>query len=595
MRNQRLLWQIYPTQLIITITALLALTWFGSQAFRAFNLEQAADGLAARAHLAENSVLALLTAGNIAELNAFCRTVGATANTRLTVITPNGLVLADSLEEPTRMENHEDRPEVQAALAGKSSPSTRFSYTLQKNMMYMAIPLSSQGKIIGVLRTSIPITAIDNALAEIYRKILFFLIGVAITVALISWIISRRITTPLEKIRQVAVRFADGDFSRRLPEEGSAEVASLASAMNKMANQLDERIGTIVRQHHELAAVFSSMVEGVITVDNNERILSINLAGARLLGVNPDAIKGKNTLEAVRNIELQRFVSRAITSPATIESEITITDNNGRECYFYAHGTRLLDASQKGQGALIVINDLTNLRRLEKVRRDFVANVSHELKTPITSIEGFAETLLDGALDDPDNARRFLEIISKQAKRLHAIIEDLLALSRIEQEAENNEILLQDLTIKETLETAVHACRPKAMQKNITLNLNCPNQITARINPALLEQAIINLIDNGVKYSPQDSKIEVIAEQSAAETVIMIKDNGVGINKDDLPRIFERFYRVDKARSNKLGSTGLGLAIVKHITQAHHGTIEVDSNTGQGSTFTIHLPGGDKK
>jgi len=241
-------------------------------------------------------------------------------------------------------------------------------------------------------------------------------------------------------------------------------------------------------------------------------------------------------------------------------------------------------------GPLIVINDVTNIRRLESIRRDFVANVSHELKTPITSIEGFAETLLDGALEEPEDARRFVEIINKQASRLHAIVEDLLALSRVEQEAKREEILLQELPVVDVLQSAILTCKPKAEREGVVTSLVCEQGIMAQMNPALLEQAVINLLDNAIKYSGQGCAIRVEAEKQPGEVLIRVCDNGVGIAKQDVARIFERFYRVDKARSAKLGGTGLGLSIVKHIISAHHGHVSVESSLGKGSTFTIHLP-----
>jgi two-component system phosphate regulon sensor histidine kinase PhoR len=238
------------------------------------------------------------------------------------------------------------------------------------------------------------------------------------------------------------------------------------------------------------------------------------------------------------------------------------------------------------------LNDVTRLRRLENIRRDFVANVSHELKTPVTAIKGSVETLLDGALQKPEDARRFLEIVTRQADRLNAIIDDLLSLSRIEQEAERHEIPLQRSHLNEVLRGAVQACEVGAAAKSIRIGLSCPEPLLARINPPLLEQAIVNLIDNAVKYSRPESEVRVEARPENGEILILVRDHGCGIGKEHLPRLFERFYRVDKARSRKEGGTGLGLAIVKHIVQAHAGTVTVASVPGEGSTFTIHLPTG---
>ena len=590
MPHKRLIWQLYPSQLLITILALLAAAGYGAYSLRAFQLAQTGAGLEARAQLTQEHVLALLNSKKPDALQAFCVAAGKSSGTRLTVITPEGTVLADSDQDPGRMENHGDRPEIIAALASRPTPSLRFSHTLQENMMYVAIPLEQNGKTRGVLRTAIPVTFIDSALREIFLKIVWGCLLVALLVALAAWFISQRITRPLEEMRQGAERFANGAFTTKLREEGAEEVASLARAMNTMADQLDGRIKTIAQQHSQLQAVFSSMIEGVITVDTEERILDINQAGARLLNISPEKVRGKSALVTVRNLALQRFISQTLASAKPIEGEIDLTGRDGQEKYFYAHGTRFQDASEMTSGAIIVINDVTNLRRLENMRRDFVANVSHELKTPITSIEGFAETLLDGALESPEDARRFVDIIAKQSKRLHAIIEDLLALSRLEQENEQTELVLTEEKISQPLRRAIETCGLKAAEKKISIELAADDALTANLNGPLLEQAITNLIVNAIKYSDEGGRVLVRAGQRDAETIaIEVQDFGAGVASQHLPRLFERFYRSDAARNRKVGGTGLGLAIVKHIVQAHGGEVGVTSEVGKGTTFTILL------
>lgn len=592
MRHKRLVWQLYPIQLLLLFAALFSVTWYGISAIHSCYLREMAAGLESRAHLVTIPVLAFIGDNDLVGLEAFCREAGKKSATRLTVITPDGKVLADSDEDPTLMENHNDRPEVIAALGGKVLPAMRFSQTLQENLLYVAIPLQDQGnKKIGTLRAAISVTTMNQTLTAIYKKMIGGGIVVALLTAFVAWFIARRISQPLEQMKLGAERFSMGDFTKRIQENGTEEVASLARALNDMATQLDGRIQTIVQQHSQLQAVFTSMVEGVITVDTEERILDVNRSGAQLLNVDPEKIRGKSILLAMRNTHLQNFVKNALACAQPMEGEFSSRmGTDGKEKYFYANGVRLQDSQGRITGALIVINDVTNLRRLESIRRDFVANVSHELKTPITSIEGFAETLLDGALEEPGDARRFVEIIGKQASRLHAIVEDLLALSRVEQEAKREEIILQELPIAEILKSAIQTCSPRAEKEEMGISLSCATTITARINPALFEQAVVNLLDNAVKYSGKGSSIKVEAETSADEVLIRVCDNGVGIAAKDISRIFERFYRVDKARSAKLGGTGLGLSIVKHIVAAHHGHVAVESGLGKGSIFTIHLP-----
>ncbi|MEA3386715.1 MAG: ATP-binding protein, partial [Thermodesulfobacteriota bacterium] len=290
----------------------------------------------------------------------------------------------------------------------------------------------------------------------------------------------------------------------------------------------------------------------------------------------------------VRNTVLQEFVKNALSSQKAVEKDIVLSTDS--EQFLNGHGTLLRDAEGNQIGALIVLNDVTRLLKLEKIRREFVANVSHEIKTPITAIKGFVETLRDGALENPEDAERFLEIIGKHVDRLEAIIEDLLSLSRIEQETGREEVVLDEGRLKDLIETAIQVCKAGAMAKKIEIELSCAEDMLAKIDPPLLEQAIVNLIDNAIKYSNDGGAVRVEALQRENEIIISVHDQGCGIEKKHLPRIFERFYRVDKARSRQMGGTGLGLAIVKHIAQTHGGRVAVESIPGKGSTFSIHLP-----
>jgi len=330
------------------------------------------------------------------------------------------------------------------------------------------------------------------------------------------------------------------------------------------------------------------MVEGVIAVDSRSRVISLNRAAASLLGLDPAFVIQRRIIEVVENPDLQWFITRSLAASGPIEGEITLQGEKPR--FLQAHGTTLKDPHGKAFGVLIVVHDVTRLRQLEKARRDFVANVSHELKTPITSIRGFVETLLEGgAISDPEHAEKFLGIIGRQADRLGAIIEDLLSLSRIEQETEQGKIHLVGGRIKGILNAALQVCSTRAEEKQISVNLSCPEDLRARVNAPLLEQAVVNLIDNAVKYSEAGSSVQIEAGQKNGQVVIKVTDQGAGIPKEHLSRLFERFYRVDASRSRKMGGTGLGLAIVKHIAQAHGGKVDVTSTPGQGSTFSIFL------
>jgi two-component system phosphate regulon sensor histidine kinase PhoR len=355
-----------------------------------------------------------------------------------------------------------------------------------------------------------------------------------------------------------------------------------------MASQLDDRIKTIINQKNELEAVLSGMIEGVIAFDMDERIISINQAAARIFESMPKDMLNRSIQEVIRNPELQQFVTQALSSTDNLEGDITLYREGER--IIYLHSTPLRDSNSDQIGVLVVLNDVTQVRRLENIRRDFAANVSHEIKTPLTAIKGFVETLRYGSVKNPEEIERFHSIIEKHVNRLTAILEDLISLSRIEQDDEKKAIKLRKNPIKNVLQTAIGNCREQADLKEITIDHVCEENISAMIDSTLIEQAIVNLLDNAIKYSEAESTIHVEAKQINDEIILSVKDQGCGIGKEHLPRLFERFYRVDKARSRKLGGTGLGLAIVKHITQAHGGRISVESMPGKGSAFTIRLP-----
>lgn len=609
MNNRKLIWQIFPPNLLITLMAMLAVSWYGSTAVQKFYIEQLESALQARAYLIRDRVSQLMADDDINELREFCRKSGREALTRITVIDLAGRVVADSDENADIMELHDNRPEIVDAYKGQTGSSIRLSRTLQENMLYVAVPLQGQGgeaesqgalagAVSGVLRVAVPVTAIERTLGDVQMKIALGAIVVIFVAALVTLLVSRRISRPLEEMKQCALRYSRGDFSQRMSlhkgESVSLEVATLAASMDRMAEQLNERIGTIVRQRNELKAVFASMSEAVLAVNTDDRVINLNKAAADIFAIDEKEAPGKLLQEVVRNIDLQRQVRQILENLEPLQDEIILQYGTG-ERFLQTNGVPLHDGSGNNIGVLVVMNDVTRLRRLENVRRDFVANVSHELKTPITSIKGYVETLLDGAIDNKEDATRFLKIIVKQTNQLYAIIDDLLCLSRIEKLSENEEVDLSLGNLRQVLEEAVQTCQMKASEKNVRISLNCPAKLQANVNATLLEQAVVNLVVNAIKYSEAGSEVIIAAEEKTQDdgtkrVVISVEDFGIGIAKKHLPRLFERFYRSDKARSRKLGGTGLGLSIVKHIVQIHGGEVAVKSQEGQGSTFFISLP-----
>jgi len=587
-KKRRLLWQLYPSYLLITIISLIAVTWYASESLKHFFLEQTASDLKVRAGLFEKQVLEYLDPLDEKAIDLLCKKIGKSAAARITIILPSGKVVGDSEKDPAKMDNHVDRPEFIEALNGPSGTSTRYSRTLEKDMMYVGIPITKKNHILAVVRTSVPVNDIDLVLKSMKIKIAFGCLVVAVFAAMLSLFVSRRITRPIEQIKIWAESIARGELRLRPPIAESEEIGALSESLNRMAVELREHIDTVMRQRNEIKAVLSSMVEGVIAVDMEERVISMNHAAAKMFGCDPAEAQGRSIQEVVRNTVLQQFVKNALSSREAVEKEIVLSSDSER--FLNGHGTLLRDAAGKQIGALIVLNDVTRLLRLEKIRREFVANVSHEIKTPITAIKGFVETLRDGAVENHEDAERFLKIIGRHVDRLEAIIEDLLSLSRIEQEAGREEIVLDEGRLKDVIETAIQVCEAGAMAKKIEIELSCAEDLLAKIDPPLLEQAVVNLIDNAIKYSNDGGTVRVEALQRENEIIVSVRDEGCGIEKEHLPRLFERFYRADKARSRQLGGTGLGLAIVKHIAQAHGGRVAVESIPGKGSTFSIHLP-----
>jgi len=573
---------------LITLISLVAVTIYATSSLREFYLDRIASDLRGRAYLLEKQILQFLGPLDTKVVDALCKELGKPSTTRITVILPSGTVIGDSDDDPDRMDNHALRPEVIQAKKGNVGRSIRFSTTLQQRMMYIAVPLMDHKRIAAVIRTSLPVTAIDEKLKSIEAQIALGGLLIAFVAAGISFYISRRISRPIEKMKEGAEHFARGDLLHRLPETDLEEIGSLADALNQMAAQLDDRIKTIINQRNELEAILSSMEEGVIAFDMDERIININQSAARIFETIPKDMLNRSIQEVIRNPELQQFVTQALSSTDHLEGDITLY--RGGERIIYLHSTSLRDSSGDQIGVLVVMNDVTQVRRLENMRRDFAANVSHEIKTPLTAIKGFVETLCHGSVKNHEEIERFLSIIEKHVNRLTAILEDLISLSRIEQDDEKKAIKLQKNPIKNVLQTAIGNCREKADLKDITIDQVCEENILAMIDPPLLEQAIVNLLDNAIKYSDEGSSVHVSAFQKDDSIIISVQDHGIGITKEHFPRIFERFYRADKARSRKLGGTGLGLAIVKHISQAHGGYATVESTPGKGSTFSLHLP-----
>ena len=586
-KRKRLYWQLFIPYLLIVLFALVAMLLYSSNLLEEILLEQTESDLKSQAVLFQEQIRGNLPPDE--QTDELCKKLGRNLPTRFTVILPNGRVTGDSDEDPARMDNHLDRPEIGSATTGNIGVSTRFSPTLGKRMMYLAMPLRESGMLYAIVRVSVPIEAVYDRIKGVQNRILLGGLVVAALAVIAGFLVYRRVNRPLRQIQEYARGFAQGEYQRRIPLPEAEEMAQLAETLNSMAGEIQQRIRTITLQRNELETVLSSMAEGVFGVDRDERIVGMNQAAGKILGCDPAHSRGKTIQEVFRISSLQSFVNRALAGEGPLEEDVLINIYGKGEKALNVHGTPFRDEEERLKGVLVVMHDITELRRLENLRRDFVANASHEIRTPLTAIKGFVETLREGAVRKPQDAERFLTIIQKHVDRLVALVEDLLSLSRIEREKETDEILLEDQPIQPVLLSAVQLCRGKGEARNIRIDLSCSETLKAKISPPLLEQAVMNLLDNAVNASADGKAIRVEAEDKEMEVLVHVKDQGCGIEKIHLDRLFERFYRVDKARSRKLGGTGLGLAIVKHIMEAHKGRITVESRPGAGSTFTLHL------
>jgi two-component system phosphate regulon sensor histidine kinase PhoR len=597
MLRNRFAWHLFVTATVAVVTLMVGCYWLASLGLARLADEAAFQEMAALATGLADVLPDLDDAAQRQHFEKVARGLTRPSQLVFEVLDRQGQRLAGSLSTATAEADSSDRwPEqewlVAEALAGRPARSSRYDVTSGNRIFAVAVPVGLAQNRAGVLRVSADSQEADRVLSESLRRLLLGSLAAGALALVVAWVVAQRLARPLGDLAAGVTQVAAGEAA---PLVGSdiAELAAIVEAVTRLRNQLVERGLTIDRRDTEQEAVLDSMIEGVLAVDVRQRIVGINQAAAGLLQVDIDAVLRRPIQEVIRNPEIRRFVLQAIDCREPVEDDFVLSDPVSR--IFHGRGTALRDPSGEG-GAVIVFNDVTELERLESIRRDFVANVSHELKTPVATIKGFVETLLDGAIDEPADNRRFLEIVGRQSDRLAAIIEDLLALSRIEQSEGAGSLPREPVAVASLLAAARSSCLPRATERGMAIELDCPDELVAEVNAALLEQAVLNLIDNAIKYSGTERPIhvqataEAIPGQAGLSLVISIRDEGNGIPAEHLPRLFERFYRVDKGRSRQVGGTGLGLSIVKHIVQAHGGTIAVVSERGQGSTFTMKLP-----
>jgi two-component system, OmpR family, phosphate regulon sensor histidine kinase PhoR len=528
--------------------------------------------------------------------DAWARRAGIRTKARVTLIAQDGRVLADSEEPSAQMENHHDRPEIAAALATGTGQAMRSSRSVNRDLLYYArsVPTAGGGPL--VLRLSVPLGEVAHGFTQFRHD---FLAIAALSLVLASGIAilwARRIARQLRQMVEFTHGVSHGQMPPRLPIESRDEFGDLAAALNAMAADVKGILQRLEEESHRSRTIMESMVDGLLVLDARGHISLVNPAAEKLLGLEKSAAMGRTALEMLRSHEMDDLLKNAIHQEGGSSAEITLV--HPRRRILAGTAVAMRDAQGIVQGTVLALRDITQLKRLEEMRMEFVLNVSHELRTPLTAIQGYAETLLDGGFADRENAQKFLEIIHRHSERLGRLLNDLLELSNIE--LEKTPLHLRPVPILEIARQTVTLLTSQAEKRRIHLSTAIPEELPPVLGDRdRLVQILVNLVDNAIKYTPEGGIVTVTARVAPAEAQggrgaveLVVTDTGIGIPQKDLPRLTERFYRVDKARSRELGGTGLGLAIVKHLVAAHGGTLSIESKVGEGTQVRVSLPAG---
>lgn len=587
--QRKLFWKLALTFLAPLLSVLLAVDFLAERALRGSYQNDGYNQMRALARVLPLDQLRFSsvppeTPEDVALLNRWV-TNAAKSGARISVITPDGQVIADSQSETKTMESHASRPEVLEAFQKGEGTSTRTSVSIKQPLMYYAARHYVAGNVPVVVRLALPLDTVDETLGRFRRGLwLWSLLILIIAGAIYLWV-SRSFTDRVERLKEFSRRVAEGDF-RPFPSDGKGDtLEALGHSLNQAAARMDRTIQTLTEERNLSSAILGSMVEGVAVVNGAEHLVFANPGFASILGLEASPVAGSALLEIVRQTELIEAVRRVLAGEPRVEAEIA---TGTLRQHFFAATVASVRAGETS-GAVIVLHDITDLRKLERIRRDFVANVSHEFRTPLTAIQGFAETLLAGAMNDPQNRDRFLGIILEHSRRLARLTEDLLKLSQMD--ADRLDLELRPLSVAALVESCYETARHRAADKELNLSLEVPEGLPNVSGDARrLQEVLQNLLENAIQYTLPGGKIVLSAEAKNDEVIFTVADTGIGIPQADQPRIFERFYRVDVARSREAGGTGLGLSIAKHLTEGHGGHIWVESEVGVGSKFHVSVP-----
>ena len=589
MRHSPIFIRLYAGFAVVILFSILIVGLMVQRQIEQASLRDISNNLSSQAFILQQS-FTNIGGQTQTQIQQIVEQIGHRVDTRITLLTKEGIVIADSEFTPEQMDNHRYRPEIIQANKSTIGQSQRYSRTLQKTMLYVAVPATASNSDLGYIRTALSTERIDKEINYLRRVIVIAASLTGLIALFIGYWLAMSFARPLRQMTLIANNYAHGRYQLRIPSHRRDEIGDLARSLNQMADISAQRFDIIKTERDQLSTILKSMNEGVITVTSEGLITHVNAAACRMLRTSSERCLGQSLKDIDRSNNLDQAFMQCHQQQSSVEQTIQL-DGYTFARHYRLHVTLLKQSHQAG--AILVLQDITDVQRIDKMRADFVANASHELKTPITAIRGFAETLIESETIDATIRQRFIRKIHGQSIRLSDLVSDLLALSRLES---NDKAFNTQVDLTQVVQRVCANLQAVAQSHKVVLELEIEGgQMTLLGDDNALGQMATNLIDNAIKYTAEMGTVTVQIKAQSGLAVLTVKDNGLGIDEADQERIFERFYRVNKARSQSLGGTGLGLAIVKHIVQNHRGNLHLKSKLNHGSTFTVEIPLSDQK
>jgi two-component system, OmpR family, phosphate regulon sensor histidine kinase PhoR len=575
-------WKITLPFVVIILISMAALGFYMINSARTTQLDQLGSHLAKEAKLVADDILpSIRDPGSNGNLENLAKSTGQDLDARVTIIAKDGTVLGDSWQDPSTMENHSNRPEVIQALSSGIGTSQRYSTTIRENMLYVAVPITDQGNILGISRVALPLTSVDQSVNNLILTIAWSMAIGGLFVILVTAFVTRMITRPVRKLKLAAEQLTAGNFSQKVHVHSNDEIGQLGGAFNKMSSSLKQMLDTVSEEQRKLTTVLAGITDGVILTDSRGNVILANPAAEKLFGFDLSIAEGKPLIEAIHDHEVVQVLGRCLKTGA----EQTIQIDSLKNQFIRVIAIPL--TGNKISGAILLVQDLTAMRSLQTMRREFVGNISHELRTPLAGMKAIVNTLQDGAIDDRDTAIKFLNNLETEIDSMSQMVVELIELSRIE--TGRVKLKLEPVNLNDLIQKALVRLEPLAERRNISLLTNLAIDLPpVQADAERILTVITNLVHNAIKFTPDGGKATIQTEIENQSVKVSVTDTGIGISKEDLSHIYERFFKADKSRSS--GGTGLGLAIAKHIVLAHGGKVGVQSEEGSGSVFSFTLP-----